>query len=67
MVQWLNTYAGSKDKVVLADSGLIPYYSNLHFIDSYCLNNVSMTQYPKAVMYERFCRKIINESQKLLF
>lgn len=66
VVQWLKTHAETGDAVVLSDSGLIPYYSNLNFIDSYCLNNVTMTQYPKAEMYEQFCQQILLEKPKII-
>ncbi|STY28798.1 LphB [Legionella wadsworthii] len=60
VVDWLNLHASSKDWVVLADSGLIPYASPLNFIDSYCLNNLEMAHYPAKYRYELFCKNIFN-------
>jgi hypothetical protein len=59
VVKWLNIHAKKDDTVVLADSGLIPYYSQLHFIDSYCLNNAEMTKIPSLSRYEAFCNSIM--------
>ena len=66
VVKWLGTHTNPGDTVVLSDSGLIPYSSNLNFIDSYCLNNASMSQYPKEQMYEQFCRQIMLEKPKII-
>lgn len=59
VLQWLNANSKKGDSVVLGDAGYIPYLSNLNFIDSYCLNNAAMTQYPKKKMYELFCQDIL--------
>lgn len=56
---WLSRHASSGESVVLGDSGFIPYMSNLRFIDSYCLNNRSMTEYPNKNRYELFCQNIL--------
>ncbi|WP_454785108.1 protein LphB [Legionella sp. WA2024007413] len=61
VVEWLNNYASPNDWVVLADSGLIPYASPLNFIDSYCLNNVTMAHFPAEHMYEEFCKEVLHK------
>lgn len=66
VVQWLSAHSSIGDTVVLADAGYIPYYSNLDFVDSYCLNNAAMTQYPRAQMYEQFCHQILLEKPKTI-
>jgi hypothetical protein len=66
VLQWLQTNAKPGDSVVLSDSGLIPYYSNLNFIDSYCLNNIAMTRYPKEKRYEQFCQQMYQEKPKII-
>ncbi len=66
VVHWLDTYTKHGDTVVIADAGYIPYKSNLDFIDSYCLNNLAMTQYPKAHMYEQFCHDILKEQPDVI-
>ncbi|MCW8384976.1 protein LphB [Fluoribacter dumoffii] len=58
VVAWLNRNTSPDDWVVLADSGLIPYSSNLNFIDSYCLNNLAMAHYSTKDMYAEFCEAI---------
>lgn len=66
VIQWLNTHSLSGDSVVLGDSGMIPYWSNLNFIDSFCLNNKIMGQYPVNQRYELFCRKILDQKPKVI-
>ncbi|CZG10593.1 TPA: protein LphB [Legionella pneumophila] len=66
VVQWLNTHAKNQDRVVLADSGLIPFLSGLTFIDSYCLNNKEMAQFPAVKRYELFCQQILEEKPQII-
>ncbi|MBL7479785.1 protein LphB [Legionella bononiensis] len=66
VIQWLNANARIDDRVVLGDSGMIPYLSKLHFIDSYCLNNLSMTQYPGQQRYDQFCHQILFERPEII-
>ena len=66
ILHWLNTNAKKGDSVVLADAGYIPYSSDLNYIDSFCLNNISMTQYPKSQMYEQFCQNVLNEKPQVI-
>lgn len=61
VLTWLNEHSKPGNTVVLGDSGMIPYFSNLHFIDSYCLNNLKMSQYPERQRYEQFCHQILDE------
>jgi hypothetical protein len=66
VLQWLNSHTREQDTVVLSDAGYIPYHSKLNFIDSYCLNNLAMTQYPKAQMYEQFCHRVLGEKPQVI-
>lgn len=66
VLHWLSEHSQSGDKVVLGDSGMIPYFSHLHFIDSYCLNNLAMAQYPDKQRYEQFCHRILNEKPDVI-
>lgn len=66
VLQWLNTNAATGDSVVLADSGMIPYHSHLKFIDSYCLNNSIMAQYPEQQRYELFCKQILLKKPEII-
>lgn len=66
VVKWLATHTHTNDSVVLADAGFIPYQSDRRFIDSYCLNNPAMAQYPKAWMYEQFCHQILQEKPSVI-
>lgn len=63
---WLQSHVGEGESVVLADSGMIPYYSNLNFIDSYCLNNAIMAHYPKVHRYEQFCHQIMRDAPPII-
>lgn len=58
VLTWLNEHTRADDRVVLADSGLIPYRSSLSYIDSYCLNNAWMTQTQRLDMYADFCKHV---------
>lgn len=58
VLDWLKEHIAPGEEVVLADSGMIPYYSDLNFIDSYCLNNLAMGHYPANQRYEQFCHEM---------
>lgn len=66
VVQWLQTNAKPDADVVLGDAGFIPYFSTLHFIDSYCLNNKIMAHFPHDQMYEQFCYQILLEKPAVI-
>ncbi|MCE0723173.1 MULTISPECIES: ArnT family glycosyltransferase [Legionella] len=66
VVDWLNRHASAGDWVVLADSGLIPYASNLNYIDSYCLNNLAMAHYPAKHRYEQFCKEVLRKKPAII-
>ena len=66
VVQWLKTNIKPEVDVVLADSGMIPYYSNLNFIDSYCLNNREMGHYSTKQRYEQFCREVMQKKPEVI-
>ncbi|STX51162.1 LphB [Legionella busanensis] len=63
---WLEKNIASNSHVVLADSGLIPYYSSLAFIDSFCLNNKDMTTLPRKLMSIQGCEKIIKQKPEVI-
>ena len=58
VLAWLKNNAKLNTRVVLGDSGMIPFYSSLQYIDSYCLNNALMTQGERVDMYDQFCKTI---------
>jgi hypothetical protein len=64
--QWLKENASAGDNVVLGDSGLIPYLSQLNFTDSYCLNNLAMAHYLPSQRYEQFCHHILLEKPDII-
>jgi len=66
VLNWLENNVSPNSQVVLADSGQIPYLSPLRFIDSYCLNNKSMTVPPMDKMYERLCNVIFITKPQVL-
>ena len=66
VIGWLEDHALPHSRVVLADSGLIPYKTPYAFIDSYCLNNVDMTKQPAASMYQDFCEKIVDIKPEII-
>ncbi|KTD06222.1 LphB [Legionella gratiana] len=66
VVDWLNSHVAFGASVVLADCGLIPYLSHLNFIDSYCLNNLTMAHYPEKLRYELFCNTILHKKPEVI-
>lgn len=56
---WLQQHVSPGSRVVLADSGLIPYKGPYHFIDSYCLNNAEMTKKLNISMYQWVCKNAL--------
>ncbi|MGQ3889386.1 protein LphB [Legionella sp. CNM-1927-20] len=66
VLQWLKKNIPAKSHVVLADSGLIPYYSSLSFIDSFCLNNREMTRQPSKMMAIQECKRIIEKKPEVI-
>lgn len=66
VLEWLKVHIGEGNTVVLGDSGMIPYYSNLNFIDSYCLNNLTMAHYSSAHRYEQFCKEVMHSNPDVI-
>jgi len=66
VVTWLKRNTRPHSRVVLADSGLIPYKSRDTFIDSYCLNNAEMTKHPPGLMYQYMCETVIKEKPEVI-
>ncbi|WP_419420895.1 protein LphB [Legionella sp. D16C41] len=66
ILYWLEKNIPPKSQVVLADSGLIPYYSSLNFIDSFCLNNKEMAKNPDKNSAEQECMRIIKQKPKVI-
>lgn len=66
VVQWLQQYVQPEDRVVLADSGYIPYYVHAQFDDSYCLNNRWMAKQPFDKMFERYCSRILSQRPRVI-
>jgi hypothetical protein len=66
VLAWLHQHAQEGDRVVLADCGMIPYWSDLDYIDSYCLNNAAMTQYSSKHRYQYFCERIMQQQPKMI-
>lgn len=66
VAKWLQLHLYKEDQIVLGDCGMIPYLTDFRFIDSYCLNNSTMAQYPKAHRYEQFCREIIKKNPRVI-
>lgn len=66
VVQWLEQHVQQRDRVVLADSGLIPYSISAQFDDSYCLNNRWMAEQPFDKMFDRYCLRILSEKPQVI-
>lgn len=61
VANWLTKNLKKNEVIVLGDCGMIPYLTDFSYIDSYCLNNLTMSRYPKEHRYEQFCRQIMSE------
>jgi hypothetical protein len=59
VIAWLEHHILPGSRVLLADSGLIPYKSSYQFIDSYCLNNAEMTKMSARSMYQQFSENVL--------
>jgi hypothetical protein len=66
VVSWLQIHTAPGSQVVLADSGFIPYHSQYQFIDSYCLNNLEMTNTPRLLMYQHFCDDMLKKEPDVI-
>lgn len=66
VITWIENNAHSNSRVVLADSGLIPYKSAYQFIDSYCLNNAEMTKLSPALMYQHLCENVLKTKPEVI-
>lgn len=66
VVNWLNTHTNGKERVVLGDSGLIPFKSDLNFIDSYCLNNLAMGHDLGKDRYQQFSKGVLREKPEII-
>ncbi len=66
VINWLKIHGKNGQSVILADSGMIPYSSNLNFVDSYCLNNIQMAHYSPVTRYERFCEQVMKEKPAII-
>lgn len=66
LVDWLSQHAAPNDTVVLGDAGIIPYYSPLTFIDSYCLNDKKTAHDSKTLRYENFCQRTLKEKPRII-
>ena len=66
VVSWLLMHTDKQEQVVLSDSGFIPYYSELPFIDSYCLNNEKMAHDSQGDMYAYFCDELLLQKPEVI-
>lgn len=64
--QWLKDNVSQGATVVLGDSGLIPYQSQLNFTDSYCLNNLAMAHYTASQRYTQFCHQMFLDKPDII-
>ncbi|WED43914.1 protein LphB [Legionella cardiaca] len=66
VVDWLETHIKPGSRVVLADSGMIPYLSSLNFVDSYCLSNKKMSSVPNQNMYSWLCHDVLKTKPEVI-
>lgn len=66
VIDWLKSRVQPSDQVVLADSGMIPFYVSARFEDSYCLNNQWMAKQPVNEMFTRYCQRVLVEKPSII-
>ena len=66
VVNWLHQHTSPDSRVVLADAGMIPYLSPAQFIDSYCLNELSIAHDAIDGRYERFCQRVMQQKPEVV-
>ena len=66
LIDWLSQHVVSRDHIVMADSGMVPYQVSAHFEDSYCLNNKSMARLSYAKMFDAVCFKTLQEKPAVI-
>lgn len=59
----LDQVAKPGSRVLLGDTGVIPFESNLEYIDAYCLNNLSMTSEAIGRDPERFAESMLSHER----
>lgn len=63
VANWLNKQVKPNETVTLGDCGLIPYYYGGNVIDTYCLNNLDITQAPINYSYRRFTQWLLDSKK----
>ena len=66
VIHWLKPRVTVKDRIVLADSGMIPFHISAQFDDSYCLNNQWMAKQPPNEMFTRYCQHVFEEKPAVI-
>jgi hypothetical protein len=63
MVEWIGKHQGFKSKAVIADCGATGYFSELHIIDSFCLNSSEMTSKAIGNSTQKFVNWVLNKEK----
>lgn len=67
VAEWIGKNVPISHQILLADCGLIPQLkTDYHFIDSYCLNNLSMAHDFKENRYELFCKQVVQTKPEVI-
>ncbi len=60
IVHWIHHNISKNYAIALGDCGLIPYFSERTFIDTYCLNSKEMTLPPISLSYKKYVDWVLN-------
>lgn len=66
LTDWLKPQVSREDRIVLGDSGLLPYFIPARFEDSYCLNNKRMGNESYATMFDALCRRTLQQKPEVI-
>ena len=66
VTDWLKQHVSPDTRIVLGDSGMVPYFIPARFEDSYCLNNKRMGNESYATMFDALCQRMLLQKPELI-
>ena len=66
LTDWLKFKVSPDTRIVLGDSGMLPYFLTARFEDSYCLNNKRMGNESYATMFDSLCQRMLLQKPELI-
>lgn len=66
VTDWLKLKVSPDDRIVLGDSGMLPYLIPARFEDSYCLNNKRMGNESYGTMFDALCQRMLRQKPAVI-